>query len=86
MNVVVRATPTASLEALAVDAARVDVTSFVPMGRLDPLSTGHRATPGSRPGEAGAVGEDDGLDAVTEVELGEDVPDVGLDGGLGQRE
>ncbi len=32
--------------------------------------------------EARLVGEDDGLGAVVEVELGEDARDVGLDGGV----
>ena len=36
--------------------------------------------------ESGVVGEDDGLDAVVEVELGEDVADVGLDGGSAEEE
>src|SRR5215471_7058898 len=34
--------------------------------------------------EAGFVGQDDGLDAVAEVELGQYPPDVDLDGSLGQ--
>src|SRR3954468_5378938 len=37
---------------------------------------------GRRVGEACLVGEDDGLDAVAEVELLEDVSDVRLDGGV----
>ena len=36
--------------------------------------------------EAGFVGEDDGLGAVVEVELGEDACDVGLDGGVADDE
>jgi len=36
--------------------------------------------------ESGFVGEDDGLDAVSEVELGEDPADVGFDGALGDVE
>lgn len=38
------------------------------------------------PNNAGFVGEDDCLDAVAEVELGEDVRDVGFDGVLAQHE
>src|SRR5262249_60362962 len=34
--------------------------------------------------EAGLVGQDDGLDAVAEVKLGQYPPDVDLDGSLGQ--
>ena len=36
--------------------------------------------------EAGLVGEDDGLGAVVEVELGEDACDVGFDGGFADDE
>ena len=50
---------------------------------------GRRRTTGSvtaRFNEAGFVGEDDGLGAVVEVELGEDARDVGLDGGVADDE
>ena len=36
--------------------------------------------------EAGAVGERDGLHAVAQPQLGEDVVDVGLDGGFAEEE
>lgn len=36
--------------------------------------------------EPGLVGEDDDLNAVPQLELGEDSPDVGLDGCLGEHE
>jgi hypothetical protein len=42
----------------------------------------HRSLAGAWLDEPGLVGEDDGVDAVSQVELGEDVRDVGLDGPL----
>src|SRR6185437_13722098 len=39
-----------------------------------------------RDNRAGLVGEDDGLDAVAQAELGEQVTDVGLDGRLADEE
>jgi hypothetical protein len=50
----------------------------------------HRPASRSRSGwvvhESGAVGEGDGLDAITESQFGEQVVDVGLDGGPTQEE
>jgi hypothetical protein len=87
-------------EAPALDEQRVSALTLAPLpppsrssGTAPPTGTlalwaneGFRSVGDSGLDQSGFVGQDDCLDAVAEPELGEDVGDVRLDGGLGHEQ